>query len=150
LRPVFLVLHDVLRFGRHTRALGVLGEVALPHRTIRFGERLRCRQTLIVRPSVATRSPRSRRLKLEQQVSWLPDRSRADLPARESHVHHEERTRGAVDLPPSSPVTVAGAASVFHRLPCCLVRPIKRVVIERTHYASCEDPMNLSLDRRKT
>ena len=43
-----------------------------------------------------------------QQVSWLPDRPPADLP---------RRVRPVVS-PPSSPVTVAGAAPVSHRLPC--------------------------------
>jgi hypothetical protein len=42
----------------------------------------------------------------------------------------------AVDLPPSSPVTVAGAAPVFHRLPCCLVQTTKLLVIARTHCSS--------------
>ena len=54
-----------------------------------------------------------------------------------SHVLFSERAGfDAVDLPPLSPDTVAGAAPVFHRLPCCLVRAKELVVFARTHYSS--------------
>ncbi len=93
-------------------------------------------KTMRERLSVAWLGPRSLRLRLEQQVSWLPDHSWANLPARETRTLWTRAVFDAVDLPPSSPDTVAGAAPVFHRLPCCLVRAKKRVVIVRTHYSS--------------
>jgi hypothetical protein len=92
--------------------------------------------------------PRSMWPTVEQQVSWLPDRSWADLPAGEPTAPGYGAGRVAVDLPLSSPVTVAGAAPVLHRLPCCLAQ-VTRVVAACAHCSSRELSQRLAHDGRR-